>query len=180
MRRRSKVLIVVLVTLVVVNLGVFVCFLMQNKERDVQTAIIAQQQKEENKERQKKQAEKREIEDIKKGLDKTIGGKIESIDLDRKNFVVDLDVFGNHKRYTIYVDEGTELKMTYIDSRIVKPNEEGLESSEQVTEKIFDIEFDELKVGVDAHIKFAKRLDIDKEDILTATKVNAIYYKIIE
>jgi hypothetical protein len=177
---KKTIFFVVLGLLVLANAGIFVYFSMQNKEKELQTALIAQQQEQEKIEEQKKQAEKQEIEDIKKGLDKTIGGRIESIDQGEKSFVIDLDPLGSHQRYTILTSDNTEFKMIYVDAKIVDPEAEALGAAERVEEKNFEIEFDRLETGAEAQIEFDKRIDINNKKPLTASKVRIIYHKIFE
>lgn len=161
--------------------GVFGLKIFKERNDRIQTELIEKQKKEQQfEDYQKEMKDKKEIAAILKGLDKTIGGKIESIDQNEKSFVVDLDPLGSHQRYTIHTTQKTEFKMTYVDTKIVDPYAEETESQFEVTEKEFDIDFKELKEAVDAQVEFAKRIDIDSEEQLIASKVNVMYFKIIE
>jgi len=180
MSRLNKLLAFFIVVVFLATAFLFVRISNQRKQ-ELETSLVNKQKQEElEKERQKKLAEKKEIEDIKQGLDKTIGGKIESINQDDNSFVLDLDPLGNHQRYTIQTTGQTQYRMTYVDTKILDPNAEQPEQQEEVTETEFEIQFDQLKEGADAIVEFAKRIDPDKEEKLEAIKVNAVYYKIIK
>jgi len=181
MTTTAKICLAVVALLVFTLAGVFGLRIFKQRNDRIQTGLIEKQKKEQEfKEYQEAMKEKKEIAAIKNGLDKMIGGKIESIDKNEKSFVVDLDALGSHQRYTIHTTEKTEFKITYIDTKIVDENAEETEDRAEETEAKFDANFDQLKEQVDVQIEFSKRLDIDKEKKLTATKVNAVYFKTIE
>ena len=180
MSRLNKLLAFFIVVVFAATAFLFVRIQSQKKQ-ELETSLLNKQKQEQlEQERQKKLAKKKEIEEMMKGWDKTIGGKIDSINQDEKTFVIDLDPLGNHQIYAIQTDDRTEIKMTYVDTRIVNPDAEEVQDQVEVTETEFEIDFSQLKEGADAQVEFAKRLDLEKEEKLEATKVNAIYYKLIE
>jgi len=148
-------------------------FVRVNNQRNgrLQTALV-EKQKQANADREyaKEMKKQKDIAAIKRGDMKMLTGYIEEIKDDE--IMIDIDPLGKHENYKINVHEKTTYQI--LSNEIVYENNEFNENGDLVTENEITIsksDFSMLKKGKMIEIHFKKRVDVDVEKELVASRI---------
>jgi len=108
----KKNIIIIVLTLIIVILIVFIFVLMKRnsdyvKQNNQKEGLVSE---ETSREQENKEGDFN-LEMIKNGYVKMLTGEVSEVNNDAKNFIIDIDPLGKHKKFTIHTNEKTEFSI---------------------------------------------------------------------
>ena len=166
---------IAVITLLAFSLAAVFALQIYQKNNRLQTELIEKQQQEKaDKEYEMGIKEKKDIAAMMRGEMKMLTGVIEKIEKENKKIVIDIDHLGKQEEYTISISGKAKYFILEIDQ---SNNQSGSMSEENdISGSDFELimsetDFDELEVGQNVEVQFAKRVDLESQPDLVAQKV---------